>query len=130
MQYVEELAGAGTNILPLIRHGLPVAAAQKFIASGAVTAAELHALVLPRKTLAHRQKLGTLTPDQSDRLMRLARMVAQTEQVFGSREKAHDWLRRPSTALAGEAPLHLLDTDEGTRQVEALLLRIGHGIAA
>jgi uncharacterized protein (DUF2384 family) len=32
--------------------------------------------------------------------------------------------------LAGERPLDLLDTDEGAREVETLLGRISHGIAA
>jgi uncharacterized protein (DUF2384 family) len=37
---------------------------------------------------------------------------------------------RPSAVLADHAPLHLLDTDIGPRQVETLLGRIEHGIAA
>jgi uncharacterized protein (DUF2384 family) len=37
------------------------------------------------------------------------------------------WIR---VALAGESPLDLLDTDEGAREVETLLGRIAHGIAA
>jgi len=52
------------------------------------------------------------------------------EETFGSQEKAGVWLRRPTTVLAGERPLHLLDTDEGAREVETLLGRISHGIAA
>lgn len=121
---------AGAKILPLVRHGLPAAAVQTFIASGAISAAELHELVLPRKTYANRQKLGILTPEQSDRLVRVARVLAAAEENFGTRDIAHRWLRRPSDALDGEAPLKLLDTDEGARMVEALLIRIAHGIAA
>jgi putative toxin-antitoxin system antitoxin component (TIGR02293 family) len=71
-----------------------------------------------------------LTPDQSDRLSRLLRIIEETEATFGDRAKAHTWLRRPSTLLDGEAPLDRLDTDIGTRQVEAILGRIAHGLAA
>ncbi|HKN31115.1 MAG TPA: MbcA/ParS/Xre antitoxin family protein [Roseiarcus sp.] len=39
-------------------------------------------------------------------------------------------MRRPTTALDGDAPLSLLDTSEGSRQVERLLFRIDHGLAA
>ena len=60
----------------------------------------------------------------------MARLIAVAEETFGSQEKANIWLRRPTTALGGEAPLDLLDTDEGARQVETLLGRIAHGIAA
>jgi putative toxin-antitoxin system antitoxin component (TIGR02293 family) len=120
----------GAKILPLVRHGLPVASVERFIESGAISAAELHELVLPRKTFANRRKLGRLTPEQSDRLVRVARVLAEAEENFGARDIAHRWLRRPNAALEGEAPLQLLDTDEGARMVEALLLRIAHGIAA
>ena len=85
---------------------------------------------LSRKTLAHRRILGSLTPDQSDRLSRLLRTIEDAEATFGDRAKAHTWLRRPSAFLDGEAPLDRLDTDIGTRQVEAMLGRIAHGLAA
>jgi putative toxin-antitoxin system antitoxin component (TIGR02293 family) len=116
--------------LRAVRSGLPVAAADLLVSSGALTASELDALVLPRKTLANRRKIGTLNPEQSDRLTRVARIISIAEETFGTPEKAHKWLRRPTTALEDHAPLRLLDTDEGTRMVETLLGRISHGIAA
>ena len=118
------------DLVSLIRRGLPVGAVQFVLDTGRLTLAELDRIVLPRKTLANRRRLGTLTPEQSDRLVRVARVLAAAEETFGSREKAGTWLRRPTAALAGEAPLDLLDTDEGARAVETLLGRIGHGIAA
>jgi putative toxin-antitoxin system antitoxin component (TIGR02293 family) len=121
---------AEIDIVRLVRRGLPVDAVQFVLDSGRLTLAELDRLVLPRKTLANRRKLGTLTAEQSDRLVRVARVLAAAEETFGDREKASAWLRRPTTALAGECPLELLDTDEGARAVETLLGRISHGIAA
>ena len=91
---------------------------------------ELDRLALSRKTLAHRRGLGTLTPDQSDRFSRVLRIIEEAETTFGDRTKAHTWLRRPTPMLDGEAPLDRLDTDIGTKQVEAMLGRISHGIAA
>jgi putative toxin-antitoxin system antitoxin component (TIGR02293 family) len=120
----------GLAAVRLIRRGLPVEAVQFMLDTGRLTLAELDQVVLPRKTLANRRKLGTLTPEQSDRLVRVARVLASAEVTFGSRDKAAAWLRRPTTALAGERPLLLLDTDEGAREVSQLLGRIGHGIAA
>jgi putative toxin-antitoxin system antitoxin component (TIGR02293 family) len=120
----------GLSAVRLIRRGLPVGAVEFMLDSGRLTLAELDQVVLARKTLANRRKLGTLTPEQSDRLVRLARVIAAAEATFGSREKAGIWLRRPTTALAGERPLHLLDTDEGAREVMTLLGRIDHGLAA
>jgi putative toxin-antitoxin system antitoxin component (TIGR02293 family) len=122
--------GAGIDLVRLVRRGLPIGAVQFVLDSGRLTLAELDRIVLPRKTLTHRRRLGTLTPEQSDRLVRVARVLADAEETFGSQEKAGAWLRRASVVLAGESPLQRLDTDEGAREVETLLGRIGHGIAA
>ena len=123
-------ATGGMDLVKLVRRGLPVGTVEFVLDSGRLSLAELDRIVLPRKTLANRRKLGSLTPEQSDRLVRVARVLAVAEETFGSREKAGAWLRRPTTALAGENPLDLLDTDEGAREVETLLGRIAHGIAA
>jgi putative toxin-antitoxin system antitoxin component (TIGR02293 family) len=117
-------------VIKAVRDGLPVAAVDHMLDSGALSAAELFTLVLPRKTLANRRKLGKLNPEQSDRLVRVARVIAEAQEVFGSAEKAHAWLRRATNALGGEMPWRLLDTEEGARMVENLLGRISHGIAA
>ena len=116
--------------LRYVREGLPLSVIDQAIADGRITAVELDRLALSRKTLAHRRILGSLTPDQSDRLSRLLRTIEDAEATFGDRAKAHTWLRRPSAFLDGEAPLDRLDTDIGTRQVEAMLGRIAHGLAA
>ncbi len=118
------------DLVRLVRQGLPVGVVQFVLDSGRLTAAELDQVVLPRKTLANRRKLGTLTPEQSDRLIRVARLLATAEETFGNQYKAGIWLRRPTTVFGGERPLDLLDTDEGAREVETLLGRISHGIAA
>jgi len=113
-----------------VREGLPVEAVDSVLASGRLTAAELDRLALPRKTLAHRRTIGRLTPEQSDRLARILRLIEEAETTFGDPRKAHVWLRRPSSLLDNEAPLDRLDTDIGARQVETLLGRIASGIAA
>ena len=122
--------GEGMDLVRLVRRGLPVGAVQFVLDSGRLSLAELDRIVLPRKTLTNRRKLGTLTPEQSDRLVRVARVLAVAEETFGSREKAAVWLRRPTTVLGDEYPLQVLDTDEGAREVETLLGRIAHGVAA
>lgn len=118
------------DLVALIRDGVPTAAVDALLAQGYLTLAELDRVVISRKTLYHRRRLGHLTAEQSDRLLRVVRILALTDETFARRDKAAAWLRRPSTALAGERPLDLLDTDDGARQVETLLGRIAHGIAA
>jgi putative toxin-antitoxin system antitoxin component (TIGR02293 family) len=113
-----------------VREGLPLEVVDAAITAGRVTLAELDRLVLPRKTLEHRRKLGSLTPDQSDRISRLLRVIEAAEETFADPVKAHQWLRLPSKLLDNESPLDRLDTDIGARQVEAILGRISHGLAA
>ena len=59
---------------------------------------------------------------------RLAHIAARAEEVFGSHEKASLWLNEPNHALGLNAPLLLLDTDEGAKRVEDVLIRIEHGV--
>lgn len=123
-------ATTARDLIELVRQGLPIQAVDALVARGYLTLAELDHIVMPRKTLYHRRKLGRLTAGQSDRLLRVARSLALAEETFANRDKAHAWLRRPTRPLAGERPLDLLDTEEGARVVEQLLGRIAHGIAA
>jgi len=129
-QVVGREARHGVELAKLVRRGLPFGAVQHLVDSGHITLVELDQVAIARKTLDHRRKLGSLTPEQSDRLVRVARVIAAAEETFGGKDKAHTWLRRPTAPLSGERPIDLLDTDEGARAVEALLGRISHGIAA
>ncbi|HWQ36755.1 MAG TPA: antitoxin Xre/MbcA/ParS toxin-binding domain-containing protein [Blastocatellia bacterium] len=85
-------------------------------------------IAVSARTWARRRAEDRLSPVESDRLYRLARIIARTEEVFGTREKAGIWLREPNRALGMQTPLALLDTDEGTRRVEDVLIRIEHGV--
>jgi len=85
-------------------------------------------LQMPPRTLARRRQSRRLDADESDRLYRVARVAAQAYAVFGSEERAAEWLRRPNRALGGQLPVHLLDTDVGARQVEDVLGRLAHGV--
>jgi putative toxin-antitoxin system antitoxin component (TIGR02293 family) len=121
--------GVSETVLYPVRQGFSLDVVDRAVAAGKISLAELDRLVLPRKTLAHRRILGSLTSDQSDRLSRVLRMINEAEATFGDPSKAHAWLRRPTALLDGESPLDRLDTDFGTRQVEEILGRITHGLA-
>jgi putative toxin-antitoxin system antitoxin component (TIGR02293 family) len=129
MKAISPTHGVAEAVLLPLRQGFSLDVVDRALAAGKVSLAELDRLVLPRKTLAHRRILGSLTPDQSDRLSRLLRMIDTAEATFGDPAKAHTWLRRPTELLDGETPLDRLDTDFGTRQVDAILGRIAHGLA-
>ena len=85
-------------------------------------------LALPERTMARRKQQERLTAEESDRIVRLARITAQAIGALGSSGKASRWLQAGNRALGGTAPLQLLDTDPGTRQVEELIGRLEYGI--
>lgn len=119
---------AGLGLAAAVRDGLPFTVLEHLIAKGVITEAELEARFIPRRTFYARRQKGTLSREQSDFVVRLARIQAIADAVFGSRGNAHGWLRDRNGALGGERPLDLLDTEEGGRLVEAVLGRIAYGI--
>jgi len=111
-----------------VRDGLPYAALQRLVADGVIDDREVETYFIPRRTLYARRHKATLSREQSDVVVRLARIQALADDVFGRRDDAHAWLREANGALGGQLPLALLDTEEGGRLVEAVLGRIAHGI--
>lgn len=92
---------------------------------------EVYLLVVPRRTLTHRRaRREALSRDESDRAVRVARVVALCEEIFGDRERGWRWLRAAKRQFQGRAPLQLLATEAGARLVEELLYRIDDGMAA
>ncbi|MDE2762883.1 MAG: DUF2384 domain-containing protein [Gemmatimonadota bacterium] len=111
--------------------GVPVKAVECVVNAGMLRAPEVHALVVPRRTLAHRKRShGRLSAAQSDRLIRVVRMAGRAEEAIGDVDKARSWLRKPNRALRGRRPLDLLASDVGARLVEQVLGRIEHGLGA
>lgn len=111
-----------------VKAGLPYASLEALIGKFGLAREEAAAaLHLPQRTIARRKKEQKLQADESDRLLRLARVGAQAAATLGSEKKAVQWLRRPNRALGNRAPLDLIDSDIGTRQVEEVLGRIEHG---
>ena len=92
---------------------------------------EIWALVIPKRTLARRiAKNEPLTVEETDRALRLERIVALADRVFGNHDKAHRWMRKPKHLLGGKTPVEFLASESGARQVEQMLYRIEHGIFA
>lgn len=90
----------------------------------------LHVSAIPPRTFHRRQQLDqTLSPSESDRVLRIARIASEAERVFGSPDKSSRWLSTAHPVL-GATPLDLLGTDAGTQDVEEELGRIEHGIFA
>lgn len=111
-----------------IREGFPPAAVEGLMQASGLSLKELAAaLDLSPRSLQRRRHSGRLAPFESDRLYRLARILALASEFIGDRAQAGRWLKRSNRALDGIAPIEALDTELGARQVENVLGRIAYG---
>jgi putative toxin-antitoxin system antitoxin component (TIGR02293 family) len=118
------------DLARLVRKGLPArsvtALAEKLHLGNTVLSRKLG---IPQRTLTRRRSQASpLTPAESDRMVRAARVYANAVEMIGDEEKAIEWLSTPNRALGGERPLDQLDTDVGARVVEDILGRIAYGV--
>jgi putative toxin-antitoxin system antitoxin component (TIGR02293 family) len=91
---------------------------------------EIHDTVIPARTLQHRRsRREKLTLEESDRVLRIVRILSSAESVYGNRARALAWLRKPHPRLEGRSALSLAKTDTGSRIVEELLIQIDEGMS-
>ena len=122
--------GTPAQLMTLIREGLPadilptIAAELSMDRSAVAKVVGISGRTLSRR-LASRSRLSA---EESDRMVRLARVLALANDTLGDRAKASSWLQTPNRALQGSTPFELLDTDAGVQSVETILARIAYGI--
>jgi len=95
-----------------------------------LTFTEVANLIISPRTLQHRKAKGIqhLTHDEADRVVRVARILAQAIQIFGSSERALGWLRTPDERLHNRTALSMLQTESGGRLVEEMLWQLREGM--
>jgi putative toxin-antitoxin system antitoxin component (TIGR02293 family) len=119
-------------LLKRINEGLSYAAFEELQRHFELPAQELAKVAqMSTRTLNRRKKDGRLEPDESDRLVRLARIFAMALELFeGDDVAARDWLGREQMGLGGSVPFDLMASEVGSREVEALIARLEHGVFA
>jgi putative toxin-antitoxin system antitoxin component (TIGR02293 family) len=116
------------EILRIVEGRLALSVIKRLAALG-LERAEIDTVVIPSRTLQHRRsRREKLTVEESDRVLRLLRVLSLAESVYASRERALAWLRRPHARLDGRTPLSFLKTDTGSRVIEELLIQIDEGM--
>jgi putative toxin-antitoxin system antitoxin component (TIGR02293 family) len=117
-----------TEILRIVERRLSPTVINRLIALG-LGRSEIDSIITPLRTLQHRKsRREKLTIEESDRVLRVIRALSLAESVYGGRERALGWLRKPHARLDGRTPLSLLKTDTGSRIVEELLIQIDEGM--
>ncbi len=114
-----------------VDQGLPTDSLDRVkIVLGLSDAEVAHALGISLKTI-HRLRKDPgrhLSSQASDRLYRLARLYQLANDVLENPESAREWLRSPQIGLDNRIPLDLMTSEAGSREVEALLMRIEYGV--
>jgi putative toxin-antitoxin system antitoxin component (TIGR02293 family) len=113
-----------------VRFGLPASTVERLAGTLSLHRSQVaERLNIPSRTLSRRMATKSrLTHDESDRAMRMARVVALAKEVLGTDEKASHWMSNPNRALGGKRPFDQLDTEPGVRSVEEVLYAIAYGM--
>src|SRR5271163_1812984 len=111
-----------TEILRIVEGRLTPSVIKRLLMLG-LERSEIDETVIPSRTLQHRRsRREKLTLEESDRVLRIVRVLSFAEAVYGNRERALAWLRKPHARLEERSPLSLVKTDTGSRMVEELLI--------
>jgi|SRR5215469_12886707 len=125
------LTAIPTNkLLLLVQRGVPYKMLGTVSAQTGIPTQELATLIeIPERTLARRRVTGKLDRNESERLLRLARVVSSSVRLFeGDVDAAVVWLKTPLKALSHNTPLSYARFEIGAREVEDLIGRLEHGV--
>lgn len=75
-----------------------------------------------------RTRKKPLSPEASDRLVRVARVYSELLELWNDPERSAEWLQTPNASLGDVTPLSLLDTDPGIRRIANVIARLKYGI--
>ncbi|MBI4520821.1 MAG: DUF2384 domain-containing protein [Gemmatimonadetes bacterium] len=112
-----------------VEEGLPVEALEQTVrrvAGETSEATQLKHRIVPKTTL-HRRRVR-LSPEESERVERLARLTALAEAVWEDPQHAHEFLISSQPQLDDARPVDLARSDLGLRQVEDLLVKIEYAL--
>ena len=117
-------------LIDKVEQGLPYGAFERLAALLETSAADLaQRLRIPARTLQRRKQSGALSVEESERLLRLSRILQASLDLFeGDRKAAIAWLGRENRGLAGQTPLEMSSTELGGEEVLNLIGRLEYGV--
>jgi putative toxin-antitoxin system antitoxin component (TIGR02293 family) len=118
------------ELIRQLERGFSFKTLQAFESRSGLALSRLAAVVgIPERTLARRKVSRRLTPDESERLLRISAVFEDAVELFeGDVAAAVNWLATPRKALGDRTPLAYARTEPGAREVENLIGRLEHGI--
>ena len=116
------------DVLRLQQAGVPLRAFNQLTRS---LPAGSEQVIGSRSSLRRRATEGVLSESESEKALRVARVLARAMDLFGNEEQARNWFERPADYIHGEAavsPLQLCAYEAGAKIVENRLLRTRYGV--
>jgi putative toxin-antitoxin system antitoxin component (TIGR02293 family) len=109
-QYIGVSPNSALDLAEIAEKGLPTDSIA-YLKEKGLTFSEVSEIVISPRTLKHRKARGEqLSVEETDRMLRVARIISLADQVFGNHEKALTWLRQVDERLNDRAPLSMLHT--------------------
>lgn len=123
-------AQSGLQVVEALSRGLPADSIEQLSAHLGVSVTQALELAdIGSSTFFERKRQRRpLSPEASERVYRLAKVVEAAEGYFEDDTHVYSWLARPKVALGGKTPLEFARTAEGADYVVNLLGRMAHGI--
>lgn len=118
------------DLIHAVQRGFSFKSLETFSAETGFAPGEVASLVgIPERTLARRKSAGRLSPDESERLLRISSIFERAVALFeGSVGETLEWLTQPKKALGDKVPLDYSRSELGAREVENLIGRLEHGV--
>ena len=117
------------KVIQFLKEGLPTSSFTKLQNALAISSKQLASVVnISLRTINRRQKEGNLRPDESERVLRIARLFDMARELFEDDQLARQWFKSPKRALDGKTPLDFAVTEPGAQEVADLLGRLKHGV--
>ena len=119
-----------SELIRRIESGLAFSALQRLAKHTGLGLSMLASIIgIPERTLARRKASGKLSPEESERLIRISGIFEQTMNLFDhDLAAAVRWLTSPKKVLDNQQPILYARTELGAREVENLLGRLEFGV--
>lgn len=114
-----------------IRVGVPKKALDNIMDVTGISVQEISQIIgTSDRTLRRYSSAQKLNPEQSERVIELARLYSRGEEVFGNLESFKVWMNNPVPALGNKTPKTFLDTSLGIDMLMDEIGRIEQGVFA
>lgn len=120
-----------TDFISVIRNGVPKKALDNLLDNTGITIPEISRIIRTSdRTLRRYTATQKLNPEQSERVIELAKLYSRGEEVFNNMDAFKDWMNSTVMALGSKKPKEFLDTSIGIDLLMNELGKIEHGIFA